>query len=248
MVYIKFDKYQKRGAYHWQQIANNIFTFNAYVSARYQQVLKVIPKDKSLKILDIGCGDGVLSWKLFNQTKSKITGVDTDEHSLKFARKEIQKRNARANFIKANAHKLPFKNNSFDVIIATEIIEHLEKPQIMLREIKRVLKPKGQVIITTPIKLSETPQDKMHVKEYTSLELKNLLNKYFDKVTIKTSHPVWLKNLYTFTLVKIGKYHLDLFRWLINLIVLIIKINPFNLKLGKSSQQIAICQNKKVLK
>ena len=244
----KFIKYQQRGAYHWQQISQSIFNYNAFVHLRYQQVLKAVPQNKSLKILDIGCGEGVLVWLIYQKTNSPfIVGIDSDASAIKFAHQQLLKRQAKAKFLKASAYKLPFKDNSFDLIVSTEVIEHLSQANKHLAEINRLLKPKGKLIITTPVKLSPVPQDKMHIKEYTPLELKSLLNQYFDKVAVKTSHPAWLKNLYTSTLVKINQYHLNLFRWLVNLIVIIFKWNPFNLTIGQPSQQTAICQNKKLL-
>lgn len=243
---IIFKKYQIRASsYHWQQISRSIFNFNAYVAARYQQVVSRIPKDKSLKILDIGCGDGVLAWLIYRRNKAKIIGIDTDKDSLKAARKELKARGAKVKFVQASAYQLPFKTNSFDVVVATEIIEHLAKPETMLQEISRVLKPQGQSIITTLVKLRRTPEDKMHVKEFTRKDLYNLLSKYFSQVEIITSHPVWLRSLYTLTLFKLGKYHLDLFRWLINSLVLLIGYNPFIHLSGRASQQLAICSKPK---
>jgi len=239
---ITFIKYQKRGAYHWQQIKRSVFSYNAYVSARYQQIIRQISKDKNLKILDIGCGDGALSYLIYQKIKANITGIDTDINSLEFARRELQKRDAKVKFIKANAYKLPFKNSSFDVIIASEIIEHLGKPKIMLKEIKRVLKPNGQVIITTPVKISDIPEDKMHIKEFTPQELKHNLEKYFKKVIIKTSHPLWLKKLYLFRIIKLNRYHLEPFRWLINFWVFLTTLNPFFSSFGITTNQIAVCK------
>jgi len=46
----QFTKYQQRGAYHWQNIKKNIFFYNAYVVARYQQVVDNIPRNQNLKI------------------------------------------------------------------------------------------------------------------------------------------------------------------------------------------------------
>ena len=239
---IKFTKYQKRGNYHWQQIKPSIFNFNSFVVALYDQVIDLIPKKSSQKILDIGCGDGTLSWLIYKKTKSQITGIDLDQLSLEFAKKEFKKRLAKARFLQASAYKLPFKNNSFDLVVSAEVIEHLSNTKKYLSEIVRVLKPKGKAIITTPIKLSEIPEDKMHVKEFNSVKLNDLLESHFKKVTIKTSHPLWLKKLYLLRLFKLGRFHLEPFRWLINIFVLTTKINPFKLQLGRSTNQVAICQ------
>lgn len=235
MTEIKFDKYQKRGAnYHWQQVKNNLFSFNAYVFARYQQVLKHIPRDSSLKILDIGCGEGVLLNLIFKKTAASVIGVDPETQPAS--------KDQPIKIIKATAYKLPFKNNSFDIVISTEVIEHLKIPTKMLSEIKRVLKPKGKAIITTPIKLFEKPEDPLHVQEFTTSQLQKLLKKHFSKVIIKTSHPYILKKIYTTSWFRLGRFYFEPVRWLINLIYFIFKLNPFHLTKPKPSQQIANCQ------
>jgi len=240
---IKFIKYQKRGAYHWQQAQPSIFNFSAFVLARYQQVVNAIPQTRNQKVLDIGCGDGVLTWLIYQKTKCDIIGIDTDSSAIEFAKKETIKRQAKVKFLVADANQLPFKPNRFDAIVLAEVIEHLANPKKLLSETIRVLKSSGQVIITTPVKLSPVPKDKMHVKEFTPEELKSYLQKYFKSVSIKTSHPLWLTKLYLWRLAKFGRFHFEPFRWLINLWVILTKLNPFKLSLGVPTNQIAICRN-----
>ncbi|MFH1280548.1 MAG: class I SAM-dependent methyltransferase [Candidatus Beckwithbacteria bacterium] len=232
---IIFTKYQNRGAYHWQQIRKNLFTFNAFVLARYQQVLGQIPSNKNLKFLDIGCGDGVLLYLISQKTKAQLFGIDSDSDSLKTAKSKVN-----AKFFQASAYKLPFKTQSFDIVIASEIIEHLKNPEKMLSEIKRVLKPKGLSLITTPVKLFPKPEDPMHVQEFSTSDLNNLLTKYFSKVIIKTSHPYLIKKIYTTPWFKINRFYFEPLRWLINLLFFLFKFNPFCLKGSRPSQQLAI--------
>lgn len=228
-----FNKYQLRSAhYHWQQVSRNIFQFNAYVVSRYHQVLMLIPNKKDQKILDIGCGDGVL----LSQIKAgQLYGVDLDQSSLDYAAFQVK-----AKFIKAPAEKLPFKNNFFDVVIATEIIEHLSRPQLMLREIYRVLQPGGRAIISTPVKSVFGLTDKLHVREYSLAQLQSLLAINFKNIKIFSSAPTWLTKIYTLTLFQLGRFHFDLFRWLINAIVLITGCNLFLTSGGRPTQQVAV--------
>ncbi|MFN7012758.1 MAG: class I SAM-dependent methyltransferase, partial [Bacteroidia bacterium] len=73
----------------------------------------------------------------------------------------------------------------FDKAISFQVIEHIEDDLLFLAEIQRVLKPGGQLILTTPnIKMSLT-RNPWHVREYTLEELKTLLEKYFSKVEMK---------------------------------------------------------------
>ncbi len=235
---MKFNKYNIRSAsYHWQQIEHSVFRLNAYVLARYQQIIKNIPGNNHQKILDIGCGDGVLLNLVSYRTSAQLYGVDTSQISLNYAKTKVK-----AEFMLASAEKLPFKNNFFDTVLAAEIIEHLTHPELMLAEIKRVLKPDGKLILSTPAKLNSIPEDKLHIKEFTRPELLRLLKQYFQSVIITASHPRWLKKLYLFKLIKIGRYSLEPFRLIINLLVLLTKINPFFLSFSTNTQLLAVCR------
>lgn len=237
MSSINFNKYQTRADnYHWQQISRNIFAFNAFVMARYQQVVKLILQRSNQKVLDIGCGDGVL---LSFIKEGSLFGVDLDQSSLNYGASRVK-----AKFIQAAADKLPFKANFFDVVLATEIIEHLTQPEKLIQEANRVLKPSGYLILTTPVKQPGKLTDKLHVQEFSPTELRNLLRPYFQQISITQSHPLCLKKIYTFTLFKFGRFHLDLFRWLINIWVFLTGFNPFNLRLGRSSQ--LFCTGQKI--
>jgi ubiquinone/menaquinone biosynthesis C-methylase UbiE len=228
---VVFDKYQRRApSYHWQQVSRNIFRLNAFVLARYQQVIKLIPRQKNLRILDIGCGDGVL---LSLIGRGRLYGVDIDQDGLNYAATRVKDK-----LINAPAESLPFRSVFFDIVIATEIIEHLTNPDLMLTEIKRVLRRGGRVIITTPIKPAVGLTDKLHYQEFTPEALKRLCRQYFQAVTVRTSHPIWLKNVYTRSWGRLGRFYLDSGRWLINLIVIISGWNPFLSLPGQPSQQI----------
>ncbi len=111
---------------------------------------KIDPKPKD-KILDVGCGDGFYLHLLFNlKVKNlKLVGVDIDKNALKSARKNL--RGKKVKFIQADLLKgLPFKSGSFDKIIMSEVCEHLENDIKGLKEVKRVLKKGGTLVITVP--------------------------------------------------------------------------------------------------
>ncbi len=91
-------------------------------------------------ILDIGCGAGLLSNPLA-EAGYFVTGVDLSESSLAVARKRDS--TGRVQYLQANAYSLPFPNNSFDVVCAMDILEHVEKPYLLIAEASRVLKTGG---------------------------------------------------------------------------------------------------------
>lgn len=92
------------------------------------------------KVLDIGCGEGKI-WQLLPNLD--VTGLDILPKNLDKAKKYLKP-------VKGRAENLPFQDNVFDLVVASEILEHLFLPEKALREIKRVLKPGGKAIITFP--------------------------------------------------------------------------------------------------
>lgn len=73
-------------------------------------------------------------------------------------------------------------SGSFDFVITFQVIEHIDKDGFFLEEIERVLKPGGKLIVTTPNKKMSITRNPWHVREYTVVELEQLLLKYFIEV------------------------------------------------------------------
>ena len=97
------------------------------------------------KVLDLGGRDGTLT-KHFIE-KNNVTLADIDENALEYA-----KRNYKVETMKVDLNQsLPFKDNSFDVVVMAEVLEHLPYPNITLSEIKRVLKTNGRFIGNLPL-------------------------------------------------------------------------------------------------
>lgn len=86
--------------------------------------------------------------------------------------------------------KLPVDSDSFDVVISFQVIEHVEDDKNFVSEAKRVLKPGGRLIITTPnriyrLKPGEKPWNRFHVREYYPDEFRALLASQFSDVTLQ---------------------------------------------------------------
>lgn len=118
-------------------------------SKRAEFIFKEIEKEKPKKILDIGCGRGfyINAFSLYSFPK-EIHGVDINERYLLKAKRLSGDKRIKIN--KASIYKLPFKDNYFDFIVCSEVLEHLKNDQKGLKELKRVLKKKGKIIITVP--------------------------------------------------------------------------------------------------
>ncbi len=97
------------------------------------------------KVLDVGCGSGELSKLVKESYKMDPTGVEINKVALAQARKK----GIKALFADLEKN-WPFQNNTFNLVIGVEIIEHLVDPDHFIKESKRVLKNNGTLIITTP--------------------------------------------------------------------------------------------------
>ena len=122
-----------------------ISLYNQAVQINQQNILDLVKKQPSAKVLDLGCGDGQFSLAIAKKIQiKKIHGVDFSDYHLKKAQK------AGLKTTKANLNcKLPFSDCSFDIIIANQVIEHLADIDLFLTEIFRILKRGGQAIIAT---------------------------------------------------------------------------------------------------
>lgn len=112
----------------------------------HQAIIKRIPKNAEL-ILDVGCGNGWAA-KYFLGKGTKVISMDISIKNPTKVLKENPHENHAA--VVADAYHLPFKKNVFDVIIASEIMEHVYDPKLFIIKLIEALKPGGKLIITTP--------------------------------------------------------------------------------------------------
>lgn len=104
-------------------------------------------------VLDLGCGEGRHVHGVHVLDGVNIVGLDLDLPSLKKARDGLSMLPASSGatqFLTGDAYRLPFGNQTFDAVICSEVLEHLETYDLALSEINRVLKPEGQFVPTVP--------------------------------------------------------------------------------------------------
>ncbi|MDH4468490.1 MAG: bifunctional 2-polyprenyl-6-hydroxyphenol methylase/3-demethylubiquinol 3-O-methyltransferase UbiG [Bacteriovoracaceae bacterium] len=103
-------------------------------------------KNEKLKILDLGSGGGFLSNQLATYGH-KVTGVDISQSSLDVAKKHDLTKSVQ--YIKGDVRKLPFEDESFDVVCAMDLLEHVNNPVEVVREASRVLRRGGKFYFHT---------------------------------------------------------------------------------------------------
>lgn len=144
---------------------------------RYSMALSWV---KGLDVLDAACGEGYGSHMMSSVAKS-VTGVDIAKDAIAHAKKHYHEPNLQ--FIEANVLSMDLPDNSFDVVVSFETLEHLGEQEELLAEFRRVLKPDGVLIISTPDKKEYSDKmdfdNEFHVKELYRDEFAALLSPHF---------------------------------------------------------------------
>lgn len=160
---------------------------NLYIQTTYTEIREAaisLVKTPNGLLLDAGCGVGLLSAifndclrnpKLATWVNYKIIGVDISHQSLCLANKQNFNN---SEYCRADLSNLPFRDNTFDVVFLIEVIEHIPDKYRVFRELRRVTKNNGQIIVTTPN--SNCMTLKFHNK-LLNLGLRMFKRKIFDK-------------------------------------------------------------------
>ena len=115
-------------------------------SARFAKCLSIMQKYRPRTILDVGFEDPILSKTIIKRVGAKYTGIDISEISVR----EAVSSGLNAIKLDISTNRLPFEDESFEFVYASEVIEHLYDPDFAIEEFKRVLNSHGKLLITTP--------------------------------------------------------------------------------------------------
>lgn len=129
--------------YYQKGISRNIFQ-KIWHGRKIYLAKKNIKNLKFSNCLDVGCASGFMISQIQKEYPvAKYFGVDIYDKAIQYAQKNYPE----IRFKTASSDKLPFKNNLFDLVLCFETIEHVENPVLTLKEIKRVLKKRGSLIL-----------------------------------------------------------------------------------------------------
>lgn len=138
----------------WLKQKPEFFEYNPVAALEETQLLKnTIVSDTANhfeKVLDIGSGKGILCMT-FSDIAKEIIGLEPDKDAREIAeltKEYFEKNNIK--FIDGIAQKMPFENETFDLITSTSTLEHIEGTQNVIKEIFRVLKPGGYFYLNAP--------------------------------------------------------------------------------------------------
>lgn len=191
-----FDKYNDQGSYHWRECQKWGRHYNPPLHARYIAIAKRV---KGKRVLDAGAGDGFLS-ALMAPSNVSVTSLeqDLDGHHLA---KHLLAEHENIDVVHGSVYDIQFPDNSFDVVVHADVIEHLENPQKAVSEFARVLKPAGVALVSTPQRRPGRLWDSRHCKEYDPVEFRDLLLINFRHVQIVH---LWPKRWFDFYETRLG--------------------------------------------
>jgi len=179
---------------------------------------------KTGKVLDIGFGDGFFFKALYKCNKNlNLYGLDISEKNVEITKRELDESGIKVDLTVGSIDTLPFSENYFDVIVASEVLEHLDNSTLQkgLSEIVRILKPGGYFLATTPA--NENLKDLLcycpqcgysfhrwgHKQSFDKARIQSLFGSFFDKVKIKLVAFYWGARLKG-NVVKIVSYFIKL--------------------------------------
>jgi SAM-dependent methyltransferase len=176
-----YEEFQKHGKYDY--IYGD--------KARRDLLVRLIGRNHS--ILEVGCRAGNLTQHYL--TGNEVTGVDVDRNALKLFEERL---GLKGQWVDVDSEALPFDDGRFDVVVFSEVMEHLRFPQKVLKEIGRVLIPAGRLIGSVPnafrlrnrlrfLRGVAFEADPSHLRCYSAALLRRALGEQFEEIEI---HPI----------------------------------------------------------
>lgn len=165
-----------------------------------ENILSSVKSIEAENILDVGCGEGfVINYLSDNGVSSKIWGTDINLSSLNYLKSSTMRK---TDCSLMDIYKLAISDKSVDLVLALEVLEHLDEPDKALCEIKRITKK--NCIFSVPYEpffrignflrgknLSQLGNDPEHIQNWNKKEFVNLIGKFFNINEVKVSFP-WI--------------------------------------------------------
>jgi SAM-dependent methyltransferase len=142
------------------------------------------------KVLEIGCGDGYGTHKLARRAAETVA-IDVDRDAVAYAAQKYT--SGTCHFRHYEGGEIPFPDQTFDLVISFQVIEHVENDRHFVAEACRVLKPGGRFLLTTPnrthrVPPGSAPWNAFHVREYYPHELESMLRSIFRQARVLGIH------------------------------------------------------------
>ncbi len=152
-LYKEITEKMNSSAQEWFKEWSNEYDRTLGKIERHNEMLNIAVEKSKVKdgdrILDIGCGTGLLSLKFLEAAECTISGIDLSEDMLNIWKDKIEKLNlqSRVNIKLMNAEEMDFEDSTYDIIASTVTLHHVKDKQPTLNKIYHLLKPGGRFVI-----------------------------------------------------------------------------------------------------
>ena len=169
--------------------------YQRHLQAFLARLYEMLATTEAQTVLDAGCGEGFVADFLARQDPNlRLTGVDLSEEAIAYAQEHFGER---AQFRKGSLYKLPFSDNSFDAVVCSEVLEHLDDVDRAMAQLKRVAR--RHVLITVPREpyfqwlnnvgqLLRISPDPGHVNFWTKASFQDFIHLHFERATFDWKH------------------------------------------------------------
>ncbi|WP_298625789.1 bifunctional 2-polyprenyl-6-hydroxyphenol methylase/3-demethylubiquinol 3-O-methyltransferase UbiG [uncultured Legionella sp.] len=183
-------------------------TLSGWFNNKTGELLTGFKIDTDEVLLDIGCGEGQFSHFCARQG-AHIILADIDPEKMLKAEQRVRAANPRSlQCLLTDANPIPLESSSVDKIIAMEVLEHVENPNIFVAELFRVARPGAQILISVPGAASEQIQKKLapesyflppnHIRIFQADEIESLLSQHGFIVEQKINYGFYFSLWWTF--------------------------------------------------
>lgn len=175
--FVKFGRTNINTPDYWNQVWSK-----DKIQRNYQNLFKLIIDriPPNAKVIDIGCGVGRLSKLIKEKCSVEVVGLDFSS----WACKQLSKDGFET--IVSTLPQIPIIDNSFDVAIATEVLEHLDKPERTIKEMARVVKSGGIIMCSMPNNMLHPSEELEHQQSFDKTKIKQIFKKYTTDIELKT--------------------------------------------------------------
>jgi ubiquinone/menaquinone biosynthesis C-methylase UbiE len=139
-------------------------------------------------VLDVACGSG-FGLEMLSAVGARTIGVDYAALALWQIRRNLPE----AALVNADATRLPLRSASVDHVVSFETIEHVPDARALIQELRRVLRPGGRLVLSTPNREFGPPErhtgNPFHIREFSAVELRALLHECFAEVELFGQRP-----------------------------------------------------------
>lgn len=133
--------YDQQAIQWWSETAT-IFPLSKLNPLRFEYFDRFIPNWQGLKVLDVGCGGGY-TCEFLAQRGARVTGIDPSAACIEVAKSHAEEMGLTIDYHVGLGETLPFEDDSFDVVVCVDVLEHVQSVAATVTEISRVMQPGG---------------------------------------------------------------------------------------------------------